>query len=88
MHSRANSHLPIGGGLARLLIFALVGEGIGTVLALAMMQADFGFPAALSCVPVCGGLGLLLATLANVLPYRRAGLTAPPLSSTPNRNGT
>lgn len=88
MHSRANSHPPIGGGLARLLIFALVGEGIGTVLALAMVQADFGFAAALACVPVCGGFGLLLAALANALPHRRTGLTAPPLSTTPNGNGT
>lgn len=87
MDSGISSHPSIGGGLARLLIFALAGEGVGTVMALLMVQADFGFAAALACVPVCGGLGLLLAALANALPQHRTGPAAPPLSSAPNRNG-
>ncbi len=78
---------PSGGGLARLLVFALAGEAVGVVLAVLLVREGFGFAAALACVPACGGLGLLLAALTNALPRRRAAPAAASLSSTHNRNG-
>jgi hypothetical protein len=78
---------PSGGGLARLLVFALAGEAVGVILALILLQTGFGLAAALACVPACGGIGLLLAALVNALPRRRGGRAPALLSPTQDRNG-